>query len=88
MVKLQSAHNDYLNDAIGGNLDKNPKRFWRYIKQSRMEKTIGIPTLRHGESIYISDKEKAEALNNYFKSVFTTDNGLFPRSLSPYHLYF
>ena len=74
---LKSAHNDYLNDVVGGSLDKNPKRFWSYIKHSQTE-TIGIPTLRHGESIYISDKEKAEALNYYFQSVFTKDNGLLP----------
>ena len=76
MVKLlKSAHNDYLNDVVGGSLDKNPKRFWSYIKHSWTE-TIGIPTLRHGEPIYISDKEKAEALNDYFQSIFTKDNGL------------
>ena len=30
---LKTAHNDYLNNVIGGNLEENPKRFWSYIKR-------------------------------------------------------
>lgn len=34
--------------------------------------------LRQGDSIFISDKDKAEVLNDYFQSVFTKDDGLLP----------
>ena len=34
--------------------------------------------LRQGDSIFISDKDKTEALNDYLQSVFTKDKGLLP----------
>ena len=34
--------------------------------------------LRQGHSIFISDKDNAEALNGYFQSVSAKDNGLLP----------
>ena len=43
---------------------------------------FGIPILRQGHSIFISDKDNAEALKDYFQSVFTKDNGLLP-AISP-----
>ena len=39
---------------------------------------FGIPILRQGRSIFISDKDNAEALRDYFQSVLTKDNGLLP----------
>ena len=78
---LKTSHNSYLNQEIGGSLKENPKRFWSYIKHSRSE-AMGIPTLRQGDSIFISDKDKAELLNNHFESVFTRDNGLLPTTIS------
>ena len=60
-----------------GSLQENHKRFWSYIKRLRSE-NFGIPILRQGDSIFISDKDKADALNDYFQSVFTKDNGLLP----------
>ena len=43
---------------------------------------MGIPVLRQGDSIFISNKDKAELLNNHFESVFTRDNGLLPTTTS------
>ena len=78
MVKLlKTARNDYLNIVIRGSLEENPKRVWSYIKRLRSENFF-IPTLRQGDSIFISEGDKAEALNDYFQSVFTKDNGLLP----------
>ena len=62
---------------IGGSLEENPKRFWSYIKRLRSE-NFYIPMLRQGHSIFISDKDNVETLNDYFQSVFTKDNGLLP----------
>ncbi|XP_048583255.1 uncharacterized protein LOC125562943 [Nematostella vectensis] len=74
---LKAAHNHYLNTVIGGSLGSNPKKFWSHVKHSRTE-SRGIPTLRQGNSMFISDKDKAEALNKYFESVFTMDDGVVP----------
>ena len=74
---LKTTRNDYLNNVIGGSLQENPKRFWSYIKRLWSE-NFGIPILRQGHSIFISDKDNAEALRDYFQSVFTKDNGLLP----------
>ena len=38
---------------------------------------MGIPILRQGDSIFISDKDKADLLNKHFESVFTRDNSFF-----------
>ena len=70
MKLLKAAPNDYLNNVIVGSLEKNPKRFWSYIRLLRSE-NFGILISRQGESIFISDKDKAEALKDYFQSVFT-----------------
>ena len=43
---------------------------------------MGIPTLRQGDSIFISDKDKANLLNKHFESVFTRDNGSLPTCTS------
>ena len=67
---LKSSHNNYLNQEIGGSLKDNPKRFWSFIKRTRLE-GMGISTLRQGDSVFISDKDKANLLNKQFESVFT-----------------
>ena len=77
MKLLKTTRNDYLNNVIGGSLQENPKRFWSYIKRLWSE-NFGIPILRQGRSIFISDKDNAEVLRDYFQSVFTKDNGLLP----------
>ena len=76
---LKSAHNSYLDNVIGESLQDNPKRFWSYVKLARTE-NIGVPTLRQGESLFISEKDKADSLNKYFESVFTKDDGVLPDS--------
>ena len=81
---LRSAHTNYLCNEIGESLSSNSKRFWSYIKQCRSENNE-IPTLRRGGELYITNKDKAEVLNNQFKSVFIEDDGIAPDvGLSPY----
>ena len=81
---LKSSHNNYLNQEIGGSLKENPKRSWSFIKRTRSE-GMGIPTLRQGDSVFISDKDKANLLNKQFESVFTRDNGFLPSTPSISH---
>ena len=51
----------------------NPNGIWRYAK-SRTSCRSGVPDLDKGDgSKTKTDSEKAEVLNNFFKSVFTTE---------------
>lgn len=70
---VKSAHNHYLNDVIGASLTENPRKFRSYGKNSKSE-NFGIPPLKVDESVHITDKDKAEALNSYFHSVFTDES--------------
>ncbi|PFX29786.1 hypothetical protein AWC38_SpisGene5395 [Stylophora pistillata] len=81
---LRSSHSNYVNNEIGGSLDSNPKRFWNYVKSCRSE-SIEVPTLQSSNNLYVSSKDKAQALNNHFKSVFVDDDGILPEiGLSDY----
>lgn len=59
------------------------KRFWSYVKQSRKDYT-GVSTLKHQGQSYSTPIEKANVLNNQFKSVFTHEKRI-TRSLLPQH---
>ena len=74
---LRSSHSNYVNNEIGGSVDSNPKRFWNYVKSCRSE-SIEVPTLQSSNNLYVSSKDKAQALNNHFKSVFVDDDGILP----------
>ena len=58
-------------------MDSNPKRFWNYVKSCRCE-SIEVPTLQSNNNLYVSSKDKAQALNNHFESVFVDDDGILP----------
>ena len=58
-------------------MQSNPKKFWHYVKHSRSE-SLGTPSLRKDNNIYISAEDKAEILSQHFQSVFTQDNGSLP----------
>lgn len=51
------------------------------VRQKIQIENTDIPTLRKCGNQSISDKEKANALNMQFESVFTSDNGLLPPGL-------
>ena len=58
---------------LSRNVKEKPKLFWKYAK-SRIKNKERIPSLtRNGEKC-ITPKEKAEALNNFFVSVFTKED--------------
>ena len=70
---VHKAHCDYINNIIGTSLSDNPKTFRSYIKCCLSEH-IGIPFLRITSKLCATGKAKAEALNDYFQSVFTQEN--------------
>jgi len=70
--KIHREYFDQLNSVIG-NVDTNPRQFYRFIKYKRSD-TIGISSLKSDGSIISDDKAKAACLNNYFASVFTIEN--------------
>ncbi len=51
----------------------NPKAFFKYV-QSKTKARAGIPDLNYNGAIASSDSEKAEALNQFYSSVFTQED--------------
>ena len=70
---LANSYESDVNNQIGDSLKTNPKRFWSFIKASKRE-NIGIPTLRVNDKPITNDRDKANALNNQFTSVFTSES--------------
>ena len=70
---LATSYKSYVNNQIGDSLKTNPKRFWSFIKANKRE-NIGIPTLRVNEKPITNDRDKTNALNNQFTSVFTSES--------------
>ena len=72
---LRSSHYNYLHNAINSSSDTaNCKSFWRYIKSKRQDFT-GIGSLKAPNGDVATEPfDKAEILNNHFKSVFTLED--------------
>ena len=57
-----------------GDLKLAPKKFWSYVK-SKTKVRNKIPTLKRPDgSSAVGAKEKAEALNDFFCTMFTDEN--------------
>ena len=84
---MRQQHNQYLSNISNPESGNNKmKRFWHYIKSKRQD-NIEIGALKdQAENIITDPLEKAEILNNQFKSVFTSeDTSCIPdRGNSPY----
>ena len=70
---INQARNNYVSNLLDENLFTCPKKFWSYIKSKRQD-FFGIPSLKVNNQIIVDNKEKANVLNDYFHSVFTTDD--------------
>ena len=70
---INQARNNHISSILSENLKENPKRFWKYVKSQRQDK-IGVPPIKVNNTFYNSSKDKANILNNYFKSVFTDED--------------
>ena len=72
-LECQIAKRDY-ERAIAANVKTNPKSFYKYARgKLKVLITVGNLKGRNG-TVAQSDKEKAEALNNFFASVFTRED--------------
>jgi len=69
--EIKCRHEAYQNNLFNGeNANKN---FWKYIKALRKDPT-GNPPFRLQNQLVTDAKEKADALNNQFYSVFTDED--------------
>ena len=73
---LKNAHTEFISNVLDKSLkSKDPKPFWKYIKQLRNDSVGVAPMKEKGSNTLVSDSMgKAEILNQQFKSVFTKSN--------------
>ena len=62
---------------------KNLGQFYRYVRNKSQHRSDVPPLRGANDSLVFSDHDKANALNNYFVSVCTSDNGVFPPFTPP-----
>ena len=71
---VKIAHEKYLQDLFEDDKGKPNKKFWRMIKARRKD-DIGIPALRDRNGKTVTNaKDKAQALSEQYKKVFTTED--------------
>ena len=73
--KLKYQHKSYVTNLISSS--NNKKSLWHYLK-TRKQDSNGIGTLinPHKSHIITDPKEKANVLNNHFKSIFAIDDNV------------
>ena len=72
-VKLKEAHNMYYSRLFDDSFNCNRRQFWKYIR-ARRQNDHSIPTLYVNDQPINSPKDKSDALNNHFISVFTKED--------------
>ena len=71
---IKSNHRNYLSECINYSYNLNGnKHFWQYIKSRKQESTT-ISALQTSSGMATTANDKAETLNNYFKSIFTVED--------------
>ena len=70
---VKKAKIDY-EKSIALNAKKEPKRFWKYVKQKTKSKSSIGNLLKTDDTSTETDSEKADELNRFFASVFTHGN--------------
>ena len=68
---MTTSYNSYINNIIGESLTTNPKKIWSIRQNSR--ENLGILALKINNNLKTTDHDKANALNDHFKSVFTNE---------------
>ena len=59
---------------LARNKDNNSRNFARYVKSKTKSRTTIGPLIREGGVMVTENKDMAEILNKYFKSVFTRED--------------
>jgi hypothetical protein len=67
-LKMKSAEENYISN-ICDDLRKKPKRFWQFVNSKQCDK-VAIGSLKCGDNVLTNNIDKAECLNEQFKSVF------------------
>ena len=72
--EIRHAQGHYIRNTMSDNLHQNTKQFWKIVKSKRVDNG-GIPPLNtpDGNTTDVS-QDKAEILNNYFRSVYTHED--------------
>jgi len=71
------------NDKLADNVNVNPKSFWKYVNSHLGSKFSIGDLFLPGDIVAQSDKEKADAFNEFFASVFTSED---TSSLPDFHV--
>ena len=76
---LDMAYNRYIHGILNSEKDKPGalKRLYRFVK-SLGQDTFGVSTLRSEGRVHATAKEKAEACNQQFHSVFSEEGDALP----------
>ena len=64
---------------------KNPKMLWSYIKGKTVNRA-SVGPIMEGNKVLMDDREQAEALNNFFSSVFSREVDDGPKLQGKIHL--
>ena len=71
--ECRQAYQHYVANMICPDLEKNPKKFWAFIKSKKCDNN-GVAPLTNIGITHVDDKVKANILNQQFSSVFSVDN--------------
>ena len=66
---METQYNIHLGTIVG-NVESDPRGFYRFIKSRRTD-AVGITSLKSDGKMLLSDLDKAQCLSDYFGSVFT-----------------
>ena len=83
--KCRVAYNSYIADSLNASSQNGSKHLWSYIK-SRKKDNIGIGSLHCDGLAYTDSLDKANAYNQHFSSVFTTEDTSYLQSLNEYNI--
>ncbi|XP_072018627.1 uncharacterized protein [Amphiura filiformis] len=70
---LKHAHDEYIEGVFEEDTGNPAKKLWSYVKSLKIDK-IGIPPLLYKNRLVSQPKQKAEALSEQYRSVFTSES--------------
>ena len=71
--QMKKGYEDYVGGILENTMTESQKKFWQFINSQKKD-SGGIPTLKTESGPATTSKEKAEALNSQYQSVFTKEN--------------